>query len=229
MKVVGIDAGYKNFSVCCLNSDNILRPTYWVNGPLFEGKYTEERMANEIYAWITREDIQKLLGEADQIVLERQMILKFQALNHCIRFRYFEKTVEVNPNALGKFFNLPIERREKKKAAVDLVSNNLPFPVRTGKKDDYADSYLLAAYVIFLKRKDLFQGWRNECVAGGSRKRKRKSVQTIELPSGGGGHKKSNGNTSVPAALQKSGPKPRITAPTRPAPSNFEINLCWDE
>lgn len=223
MRVVGIDAGYKNFSVCCLTTDNILRPLYWVNGPLFEGKYTEERMATEIYAWVTRDDIRQLLDSAEQIVLERQMVLKFQALNHCIRFRYFDKTVEVNPNTLGKFFNLPEDRRGKKKAAVDLVSANLPFPVKTGKKDDYADSYLLAAYVIFSKRKDLLQVWRNECVSRQPRTRKRKPIQAVEFPSEGGRREESRGNTSVAAAPKRSRASPK------PAARNFEINLCWDE
>jgi len=175
MRVVGIDAGYVNFSFCSVSSSDILRPLCWSNEALFTGKFSEERLAEEIYRWVTKPEVKDMLDRADKIVLERQMVKKFQAVNHCIRFRYFEKTVELNPNTVGKYFKLPLERAPKKKAAVELVGSNLPFPVRKGKKDDLADSYLLAAYVIFQEYPQLKEGWKDGFISGESRKRKRSS------------------------------------------------------
>ena len=145
-KIVGVDAGYVNFAVCAFRTDKVTTPYYWTNAPLFKGKFSEERLAQAIYAWITQPEIKQLLDEADEIILERQMTMKFQAVNHCIRFRYFQKTTEVNPKTVGAFFRLPETRREKKKAGVDLVSRHAVMPVQKGKKDDLADAYLLAFY-----------------------------------------------------------------------------------
>jgi hypothetical protein len=146
-KIVGIDAGYVNFAVCGINTRDITRPYHWSNTALFTGKFSEERLVNAMQNWIRREDVQQLLNEADEIILERQMTMKFQAVNHWIRANFFAKTREVNPNTVGAFFSLPIkDRKQKKKQAVDLVTSHTVFPVRKGKKDDLADAYLLAFY-----------------------------------------------------------------------------------
>lgn len=162
MKVVGIDAGYVNFAVCGLDTRALARPYYWKNSPLFTGKFSEERLVREIQRWINQPDIRELLDGADQIVLERQLTMKFQCVNHCVRFNYFDKTVEVNPRTLGAFFRLPSDRPSKKKAAVELVTRNTVFPVRKGKKDDLADAYLLAAFHAFSSNPTLREGWVDE-------------------------------------------------------------------
>ncbi len=162
MKVVGIDAGYVNFAVCGVDVRDLTRPYYWKNSPLFKGAFSEEKLVHAVYAWINQPDIRELLDNADQIVLERQMTMKFQAVNHCIRFRYFDKTIEVHPRTLGAFFQLPIDRPSKKKESVQLVTRNTAFPVRKGKKDDLADAYLLAAYHVFSRIPKLLEGWVDE-------------------------------------------------------------------
>jgi len=100
-KVVGVDAGYVNFAVCAINSDEPERPYFWVNEPLFKDKFSEEKLVQEIYRWIKTDRIKRLLDDADQIILERQMTMKFQAINHCIRFLYFGKTKEINPKTFA--------------------------------------------------------------------------------------------------------------------------------
>ncbi len=145
-KIVGVDAGYVNFAVCAIDTSDVEHPYYWLSRALFKGEFSEERLVKAIYAWIKMPEIKKLLDEADEIILERQMAMKFQSVNHCIRFLYFEKTKEVHPNTLRAFFKLPEKRRAKKKAAVDLVSSRVVLPIKTGKKDDLADAFLLALY-----------------------------------------------------------------------------------
>lgn len=147
-KIVGVDAGYVNFAVCAIDTDDLYRPYYWSNTALFKGQFSEERLAHAVYEWIKRPEIKLLLDGADEIILERQMTMKFQAVNHCIRFLYFEKTREVNPKTAAAIFGLPTTRKEKKKAAVDLVGSFCVFPVKKGKKDDLADAYLLSIFPV---------------------------------------------------------------------------------
>lgn len=162
MKVVGIDAGYVNFAVCGVDTRHLARPYYWKNSPLFKGKFSEERLACAVQEWINLPEIRELLNDADHIVLERQLTMKFQAVNHCVRFNYFYKTTEVNPRTLGAFFRLPGDRPSKKKDSVQLVTRNTVFPIRKGKKDDLADAYLLAAYHVFSSNPQLREGWIDE-------------------------------------------------------------------
>lgn len=159
MRVVGIDPGYVNFAVCGISSTNMLKPYYWSNTALFKGDFSEERLANAIYTWIKSPEIKALLDNADVIVIERQMTMKFQAINHCVRFLYFDKTKEVNPNTLRAFFQLPVKRKEKKKAAVDLVKTKAVFPVQKGKKDDLADAYLVAIFHLLNSKEILRNEW----------------------------------------------------------------------
>lgn len=179
MKIVGIDAGYVNFAYCLVDSDEPFRPVTWVNEPLFTGKFSEERLAREIYAWVTRPGIKAMLDSADAIVLERQMMKRFQAVNHCIRFRYFDKTIEKNPNSVGKDFALPTDRRSKKKAAVDLVACNCALPIFKGKKDDLADAYLLAIHEVFLRQPQLKEGWKNERPARQPAKKRARKTEPV--------------------------------------------------
>lgn len=157
--VVGVDPGYVNFAVCGIDTSNPTRPFYWSNTPLFRGTFSEEKLCSALNTWINQPGIKLLLEEADEIILERQMTMKFQAVNHCIRFKYFDKTREVNPNTLRAFFMLPVKRREKKRAAVQLVQKNTVFPITKGKKDDLADAYLLAFYGAVETEPRLGEAW----------------------------------------------------------------------
>lgn len=171
-RIVGIDAGYVNFAVCGVNTNDVEHPYHWVNRPLFTGKFSEDRLANAVYAWIQLPEIEQLLNEADEIILERQMTMKFQAVNHCIRFRYFDKTREVHPNTVRAFFNLPVLRKAKKKAAVDLVSSKLVLPVKRGKKDDLADAFLLCLWAGADRDASLARGWVDESAEPQKKKKK---------------------------------------------------------
>ena len=127
---------------------------------MFTGKFSEERLVRAVQEWIHTETIQKLFREADEIILERQMTMKFQCINHFIRANFFDKTREVNPNTVGAFFSLPIkDRKKKKKQAVELVTSHTVFPVRKGKKDDLADAYLLAFYGAIESEPQLQNQW----------------------------------------------------------------------
>jgi hypothetical protein len=161
-KIVGVDAGYVNFAVCGVDTRDMARPYYWQNSPLFKGAFTEEKLVEAIYAWINKPVIKQLLEEADVIVLERQMTMKFQAVNHCIRFLYFAKTVEANPNTVRAFFDLPRDRASKKKETVTLVTGNTVFPISKGKKDDLSDAYLLAAFYAFSTVPSLREVWKDD-------------------------------------------------------------------
>ncbi len=161
-KIVGIDAGYVNFAVCGIATNEAARPYYWVNEALFKGEFSEEKLVHAIFAWINRPAIRELLTEADEIILERQMTMKYQAVNHCVRFLYFAKTREVHPNTIRAFFRLPEKRSAKKKAAVDLVSDHAILPVKKGKKDDLADAYLLAMFGAIESQPWLGKDWQVE-------------------------------------------------------------------
>lgn len=173
-KIVGVDPGYVNLGVCGLKTNQPKQPYHWSNTPLFKGEFSEEKLCAAVYAWINQPHVKQLFDEADEIVLERQMTMKFQAINHCIRFKYFAKTREVNPNTLRAFFGLPAKRREKKKAAVELVRNNTVFPLVKGKKDDLADAYLLAFYGALESQPELGNDWTGEL-----RAKKRKTIDLV--------------------------------------------------
>ena len=145
-RIVGIDAGYINFAVCGIRTDDVEHPYYWVNRPLFFGKFSEERLRAALVDWINLPEVRELLDAADEIVLERQMVMKYQAVNHCVFFRYPNKTTIVHPKTIQTFFKLPEGKKAKKKGAVDLVGTRCIFPVKRGKKDDLADSFLLALW-----------------------------------------------------------------------------------
>jgi hypothetical protein len=158
-RIVGVDAGYVNFAVCGIDTSAPDHPYYWKVRPLFTGTFSEERLAKAVYAWINLPEVKELLENADEIILERQMTMKFQAVNHCIRFLYFDKTKEVHPNTVRALFRLPETRRAKKKAAVDLVASRVIFPIKKGKKDDLADSFLLALYAGIITFPAMAAGW----------------------------------------------------------------------
>jgi len=158
-RVVGIDAGYVNFAVCAIDADNFHRPFYWKNSALFKGEFSQKKLRLALFNWLETDEIRGLLDGADQIVLEEQMVMKFQAVNHFIMSRYFEKTITVWPKTHAVFFGLSLDRKSKKKEAVDLVGRNAVLPIKKGKKDDLADAYLLAAYGHFVYNPKLKEGW----------------------------------------------------------------------
>ena len=173
MLIVGIDAGYVNFAICALHSDKPKEPVHWTNEPLFTGDFTEEKLCAAVYAWIRKPEIAELLKAADVIVLERQMTMKFQAINHCVRFLYFEKTKEVNPMTMASLFGLPKLRKDKKKAAVELVSFHVLLPIKKGKKDDLCDAYLLAMSHLQQKNPKFFPKWQGVAKEPASKKIKK--------------------------------------------------------
>lgn len=156
---MGVDAGYVNFAVCGIDLEAPFKPYYWKNSALFTGSFSEEKLCHALNTWINKPEIKELLGEADEIVLERQMTMKFQAVNHWIRARYFDKTKEVHPNTYASLFGLGNERKKKKKRAVELVSKHAIFPIKKGKKDDFADAFLLATWGLINHSTELRNHW----------------------------------------------------------------------
>jgi len=143
-RVLGIDPGYKNFSWCILDKD-WSKPVRWANEALFDGQLDEEKLWRSIYAWCAKHE--EILNEVDQIVIERQIADSYRIIAATIRtfVRNPNKSVIIAPNTIAKHFGLPHTRAEKKRAAVKLVEKNVRIPVpEKKKKDDYADSFLLA-------------------------------------------------------------------------------------
>ena len=212
-RVVGIDAGYVNFAVCAIDADNFHRPFYWKNSALFKGEFSQKKLRQAIFNWLETDEVKGLLDGADQIVLEEQMVMKFQAVNHFIMSRYFDKTITVWPKTHAAYFGLPQDRKEKKKAGVELVGRNAVLPIRKGKKDDLADSYLLAAYGHFCYNPKLKEGWVDvhnggTDQAGGSGKGGRKAGRgDFDIDLGGGSDNKrarpnaAGGSVAAPGAV----------------------------
>lgn len=159
-RVVGIDAGWKNLAICAIDYPNILRPSTWELHQIMEPPYAREKFMGAVQEFFEREDVKALLESADHIVLEKQLQEKYACLNCKVRFAYWEKTVEVHPNSVGKKFGLALDRKTKKKEAVVLAQKNAVFPKRKGKKDDLADAYLLAVYGLHQLQKPI-EGWKH--------------------------------------------------------------------
>lgn len=142
--VVAIDPGFKNFAFVEILAARPKKPNIWKNIQLLKPPYTIERVSKAIYDWVTSDPIKLMLDLASVIVLEHQKTRKFDVIVNCIRFRYWEKTKVIHPNTIKSLYNLPSDRKEKKKATVLLVTGNVILPIKKGKKDDLCDAYLLA-------------------------------------------------------------------------------------
>lgn len=143
-KVLGIDPGWANFAYCQLGQ-NWRQPFVWNVERIMNPPYSEEALWKAIFAWCQKNEI--MLKSSTHIVIERQMEAPFIVIATTIRTLYPKTTVVVSPKTVGKLFNLPVKRAEKKKAAVEIVRRNVSFPEGSQKKkDDLADAYLLALW-----------------------------------------------------------------------------------
>jgi hypothetical protein len=154
--VIGIDVGYANLACCSLDA-NWSSPIRWTNERILEGKYTEEKLWSVTYQWC-REN-REFLGEASMIVLERQIEAPFKMMNTVIRTLYPNTAVVISPKTISAKYGRSHTRKEKKQEAVELVSKNVMLP-RAKKKDDLADSYLLALWGL-QQLEVSTEGWKN--------------------------------------------------------------------
>lgn len=159
MKIVAIDAGYRNFAWISLVAGDWRHPLQWRKEDICPDASTPsvDALLGATVKWC--DDNQPMLDDADAIVFERQIHRKYMVINAAIRSRWFGKTSEYSPSTVGKFFGLPGDRASKKKAAVNLVSRNLELPRMYKKKDDLADAMLLAIYHASIHSQ--VEGWRN--------------------------------------------------------------------
>lgn len=158
--MIGIDAGFANHACCALDYD-WRRPVRWTNERIMEGKYTEEKLWQATFKWCQAN--REMLEQASMIVLERQIEAPFKMMNTMIRTLHPHTAVIVSPATVGKRFGLSKTRKEKKEDAVNLVTKNLiaysGMP-KSKKKDDLADSYLLALWGLE-KLEVSTEGWKN--------------------------------------------------------------------
>ena len=118
MKIIGFDAGYRNFAWVVyedgvMTSYNLL--DMWPQG----GRFTLDNMIHVTRMWVLSH--RALLNSADYLVLERQMKKKFCVQNAIIRTLYDDKCILVHPLVLSNYFGLPKQRQAKKAATIEFV------------------------------------------------------------------------------------------------------------
>jgi hypothetical protein len=155
--IVGIDPGWANLSHCVLALGNWRNPIKWTNERILSEKMTHEKLWQATYNWCRENE--KILGEASMIVLEQQHEAPLQLMVCTIRTMFPHTAVVVNPMSVAAKYGLPRKRAEKKKATVELVAKNVRIPAAK-KKDDLADSYLLAIWG-YQKLEQSTEGWKN--------------------------------------------------------------------
>lgn len=157
--IVAIDVGEVNLGFCEIDlSSN--RPSNWKRVEIVsKGNAKRQDLYAGLEKWLQTPEIALALANASFIVLEDQYKSKYVAMNAFIQSKHFNKTKLVNPKQLAKYFNLPQTRKEKKKAAVELVSLNTDLKHFKGKKDDLADAYLLGIFFLFNLNSELRKGW----------------------------------------------------------------------
>jgi len=142
--VIAIDAGYKNFAWCFLDS-NIVKKPFWQRQCLWHGRAPPDETS--IIAMTLRwlEGHRELLNIASAIVLEKQMRTPFQVMNAVIHSQYFDKCQQVDPRTIGAYWHLPRKREAKKEAGIETVrANGVEIP--NGKCDDVCDAWLMARW-----------------------------------------------------------------------------------
>lgn len=148
-RVCAVDAGYRNFAWCVVDSNNWRTPLRWVNEELWQHDFkpNNDDIVHVTVQWCRRN--KALLDQCDVIILEKQMRDRFLIMNACIHALFFGKVQSVDPRTIGAHYKLPRKRAEKKPAGVAVArSYGVEFPVAY-KLDDYADAWLMATYGLF--------------------------------------------------------------------------------
>lgn len=147
-RVCGIDVGYRNFAWCVLDSDQPYKPVVWTKEdlrPNKRGTPSHTEAVQMALAWVNAN--REMLDSCDALILESQMRDVFLIMNAAIQARFFPKTHEVHPHAMGAYFRLPRKREAKKAAMINIVKEQCPdLCQKTLKLDDLCDAWGLAFY-----------------------------------------------------------------------------------
>jgi len=151
VQVTAIDVGWRNFAWCTLDTAHLQQPLQWhvedlwLPNPQRRRQPTKEDLMQIATEWCDRNE--QVLRTSDVIVLENQIRTPCIVLNAAIYSRCHGKARVVHPMTVGAFWKLPTSREAKKARAVvivdSIVRGNFP---RASKRDDLADTYLMAAW-----------------------------------------------------------------------------------
>jgi hypothetical protein len=149
MLVVAIDVGIKNLSYCAIQDGRILE---WSNVSLVEGTYRPSDSVHYVKRFT--EAHADLLDAADVVVVEKQMRANMRIIESVLHALYYSKCKAVHARTIKARFGLSRPSyRLNKRAAVDYVAASvdqepwIEYFQQSVKKDDLADSYLMALFM----------------------------------------------------------------------------------
>lgn len=150
-QVTAIDVGWRNFAWCTMDTAHLRQPLQWHVEDLWQPtpqrrrQPTKEDLMRIATEWCNRHE--DLLRTSDVIVLENQIRTPCIVLNAAIYSRCHNRAYVAHPMTVGAYWKLPTTRDAKKARAVEIVYDltNGEFP-RANKRDDLADTYLMAAW-----------------------------------------------------------------------------------
>jgi len=157
MAVVAIDVGVKNLAYCAMTWDGTV--IEWENTSLLgpNEKYKPSQLVPYVVRWVRDRAI--ILQTADKVIVERQMRCNMRIIEAVLQTLLFDRCTVVPATDIKDCFGLRRHNyRLNKKAAVQHVrdlleakaavcqihANWLTVFDSSGKKDDLADSYLMA-------------------------------------------------------------------------------------
>ncbi|MGB0548739.1 MAG: hypothetical protein ACPGR8_06355 [Limisphaerales bacterium] len=116
MRVIGVDAGYRNLAWSTLLNG---RAMAWRHVDLWRGRRgrpSRDDMFRITLDWLRAHHEE--FTRADAIVLERQMKVPFIIQNVVIRSHFPDKTFIVSPMTICAFYGIPKKRKAKKAATI---------------------------------------------------------------------------------------------------------------
>jgi hypothetical protein len=148
MLIVGIDVGIRNLAMCALEDG---KPVEWCNEGIVDGKYEPCKNVEYVMAFVQRH--KALLQRADHIVIERQLRANMRVIEAILHTLHWGKCSVVHARSVKARYGLARrDYRKNKQAAVEFVLKHAPecplthFFRNCRKRDDLADSYLLALF-----------------------------------------------------------------------------------
>ncbi len=151
MKLVSIDVGLKNLSIC-VYQDKVLVQFGIYNLLEYVPKKYKTDYSYMVYHFIKKRG--EIFNKIDVLLIENQMSAKFKVIQHSFRCFFFEKAVKVSPLAVRKFFKISCsDYRKNKKASIQFVqqflsSKQMEQFKQSKKKDDIADCIIIAQYYL---------------------------------------------------------------------------------
>ena len=148
MLVLGLDVGIRNLAVCALQNGV---PVAWFNEALVEGRYEPHRTVEHVLAFVARH--RELFAQAQHVVIERQLRANMRVIEGVLHALHWGKCSVVHARSVKARYGLSRrDYRQNKQAAVEFVARHAPDCEltdrfwRSRKRDDLADSYLLALF-----------------------------------------------------------------------------------